>query len=399
MYNFDEIIERRGTNALNTDGFRNYIFKNDPTITFPFKDEEFIRMWVADMEFATPQVVIDAIKERLDRRIFGYTKLFDNSYVETFNNWCKQRYDWCFDSEELVLSSGIVPALFDLTARLTSSGEKILITTPSYAYFKYAADKAEREVVCSDLINSGGHYTIDLDDLRKKASDPDVTLFIFCNPHNPTGRVFSPEELKEVASIIEQNNLWVISDEIHCDLLRCGQKHTPLAKVMPDYDKLITCMAPSKTFNLAGMMISNVMIRNKALREQWLADYKNACNPLSLAAAEGAYSNGGEWLDELRVYLDGNFALAKSYFAEHLPEAIFTDSEATYLAWVDLNSYIPREENLPLLFAQKGGVLLEGGDMFVRNSDGFVRLNLACPRSMVEEGLKRIAMVVNSYKK
>ena len=396
MYNFDEIIDRRHTNAMNTDGFRDYIFHADETMTFPYKDEEFIRMWVADMEFATPEVVIDGIRERLNKRIFGYTRVFEKSYYDAFNSWCMKKYGWSFDRKELVMSNGIIPALFELVEYICKPDEKVLFLTPSYAYFKYAADFSKREYVCSDLINEDGYYKIDYDDLEKKAADEKTTLLIFCNPHNPSGRVWKEEELEKVAKIVEKHQLWVISDEIHCDLLRLGQHHTPLGKVMPDYKRLITCMAPSKTFNLAGMMISNVIIRDEDMRKIWLDRHYNFDNPLSIAAAQAAYEKGDEWLQELRAYLDGNFEFTVNYLKEHLPKAKCRISEATYLAWVDLSAYFEPDEHLPLFFAYKAGVLLEGGNMFVQSSDGFIRLNLACPRATVEEGLRRICEAVNT---
>lgn len=395
MYNFDEIIDRRHTNAMNTDGFRDYIFHADDTMKFPYKDEEFIRMWVADMEFATPDVVIDGMRERLDKRIFGYTRVFENSYYEAFSAWCQRRYGWNFDKKELVMSNGIIPALYELVEYICAPDEKVLFLTPSYAYFKYAADFNKREYVCSDLINEDGRYRIDYEDLERKASDEKTTLLIFCNPHNPSGRIWNEEELKQVAEIVEKHDMWVISDEIHCDLLRTKEHHTPLGKVMTDYKKLITCMAPSKTFNLAGMMISNVMIRDEKLRQIWLSRHYNFDNPLSIAAAQAAYEKGEAWLKELCAYLDENFRVTGEYLKEHLPKAKYRVSEATYLAWVDLNGYFEPDENLPMFFAYKAGVLLEGGNMFVQHSDGFIRLNLACPRATLLEGLKRICEAVN----
>ena len=395
MYNFDEIIDRRHTNAMNTDGFRDYIFHADDTMKFPYKDEEFIRMWVADMEFATPDVVIDGMRERLDKRIFGYTRVFENSYYEAFSAWCQRRYGWNFDKKELVMSNGIIPALYELVEYICAPDEKVLFLTPSYAYFKYAADFNKREYVCSDLINEDGRYRIDYEDLERKASHEKTTLLIFCNPHNPSGRVWNEEELKQVAEIVEKHDMWVISDEIHCDLLRTKEHHTPLGKVMTDYKKLITCMAPSKTFNLAGMMISNVMIRDEKLRQIWLSRHYNFDNPLSIAAAQAAYEKGEAWLKELCAYLDENFRVTGEYLKEHLPKAKYRVSEATYLAWVDLNGYFEPDENLPMFFAYKAGVLLEGGNMFVQHSDGFIRLNLACPRATLLEGLKRICEAVN----
>lgn len=396
MYNFDEIIDRRHTNAMNTDGFRDYIFHADETMTFPYKDEEFIRMWVADMEFATPDVVIDGIKARLEKRIFGYTRVFEKSYYDAFSGWCQRRYDWTFDRKELVMSNGVIPALYEMVEYICKPDEQVLFLTPSYAYFKYAAEYNKRDYVSSDLTYESRRYTINFEDLEQKAADEKTTLFILCNPHNPSGRVWTEEELKKMADIIRKNNMWVISDEIHCDLLRLNQKHIPLGKVMPDYQRLITAMAPSKTFNLAGLMISNIIIRDEGLRETWFNRHYNFDNPLSIAAAQAAYEKGEVWLGELRTYLDENFRFIGEYLAEHLPKAKYQISEATYLAWVDLNAYFESDEHLPLFFAYEAGVLLEGGNMFVQNSDGFIRLNLACPKSVLAEGLKRICEAVNT---
>ncbi|HIS96369.1 MAG TPA: PatB family C-S lyase [Candidatus Scatomorpha pullistercoris] len=395
MYNFDEIIDRRNTNAMNTDGFRQYIFHADESMVFPYRDEEFIRMWVADMEFATPDVVIEGIKKRLEARIFGYTRVSDPAYYEAFSAWCRRRYGWEFPKEQLVMSNGVIPALFELVEYICKPDEKVLFLTPSYAYFKYAADHSSRDYACSDLINEDGYYSIDWDDLERRCADPKTTLFIHCNPHNPSGRVWRPEELERLADILERHNMWVISDEIHCDLLRRGQTHTPLGKIMPDYGRLITCMAPSKTFNLAGLMLSNIIIRDPELRAVWLERHYNFDNPLSIAAAQAAYEKGEPWLRELQEYLDGNFEFVGEYLRGHLPEAKYRVSEATYLAWVDLGAYFTPEEDLPMFFAYKAGVLLEGGNMFVQNSDCFIRLNLACPRTTLQEGLRRICEAVN----
>jgi cystathionine beta-lyase len=268
----------------------------------------------------------------------------------------------------------------------------VLIMTPSYAYFKHAADFNGRKLICSALKNEDGFYTMNLEDLRKKAADDRTVLCIFCSPHNPSGRVWTEEELEAFGQICVENGLWIISDEIHCDLLRAGKKHIPLAKLFPDYSRLVTCMAPSKTFNLAGLMLSNIVIPDEGLRMTWKARHYSFENPLSIAAAQAAYTRGDEWLSQLSVYLDENFEYTRSYLARHLPEAKFRISEATYLAWVDVGVYLQDYDDvfLPQLFAREAGVLLEGGNMFVANSEGYIRLNLACPRATLKVGLKRI---------
>lgn len=396
MYDFDEIIDRRHTNAVSTDGFRREMFHAGAEMTFPFRDEDFIRMWVADMDFATPEVVVQAMRERLDRRIFGYTRAFDAGYYEAFSAWCRSRYDWSFPREELMMGSGVVPALYELVAALCRPEDQVLFLTPAYGPFRGAAEASQRTWVGSDLRCENGEYTVDFADLERKAADPRTTVLIFCNPHNPTGRIWTEEELRRVGEIAVRHDLWLISDEIHCDLLRSGVRHVPLGKVLPDYEKLVTCMAPSKTFNMAGLMISNVLIRSRALRHTWRTVHSGTDNPLSLAAAQAAYEQGGPWLEELLVYLDENFRFVRDYLAQHLSLARFRIPQATYLAWVDLSRYFVPGEDLARFLAYQAGVLVDDGPMFVQNAEGFVRLNLAAPRSVVAEGLRRICWAVNT---
>ena len=396
MYDFDEIIDRRHTNAVSTDGFRREMFHAGAEMTFPFRDEDFIRMWVADMDFATPEVVVQAMRERLDRRIFGYTRAFDAGYYEAFSAWCRSRYDWSFPREELMMGSGVVPALYELVAALCRPEDQVLFLTPAYGPFRGAAEASQRTWVGSDLRCENGEYTVDFADLERKAADPRTTVLIFCNPHNPTGRIWTEEELRRVGEIAVRHDLWLISDEIHCDLLRSGVRHVPLGKVLPDYEKLVTCMAPSKTFNMAGLMISNVLIRSRALRHTWRTVHSGTDNPLSLAAAQAAYEQGGPWLEELLVDLDENFRFVRDYLAQHLSLARFRIPQATYLAWVDLSRYFVPGEDLARFLAYQAGVLVDDGPMFVQNAEGFVRLNLAAPRSVVAEGLRRICWAVNT---
>ena len=399
-YNFDEIIDRRNTNALNTDGFRGYIFHAGPEKVFPFRDEEFVRMWVADMEFATPPAICDAIRARVDRRIFGYTMMFDDAYYRALNGWCRDRYGWSFRQEELCFSPGIIPALYQLVEDLIGEGETFVITTPSYGYFLHAAEYNDVPVVCSDLREHDGYFTIDFEDLERKCADPKVKMLLWCNPHNPTGRIWTEEELRRVAEIVEKFDLWLVSDEIHCDLIRRGLCHTPMGKVMPDYRKLITCMSASKTFNMAGLMFSDIIIRDPEERERFIGRDKIAgmLNPLSIAAHQAAYESCGEWLEQLKDYLDENFRFVDEFLKERLPQARFRIPEATYLAWVDMGGCLPDVEDLPGFFANEAGVLLEGGNsLFVGNAEGFVRLNLAMPRSIIETGLNRMADAVDRH--
>ena len=396
-YDFDEIIDRRNTNSENVEGFRSYMFSDEPDIELPVPDDELIRMWVADMEFAVAPEICESLQERIGKRIFGYTSVFDSRYYDAFSGWCRKRYGWDFPKEELVFSPGVIPALYELVELLTEPDEKVLFMAPSYGFFKHACRYSGRQFVCSDLINDGGHFRVDPDDLAAKAADPAIKLLIWCNPHNPTGRVWTESEAREVAGIIEKNELWVISDEIHCDLTRKGKRHIPMGKIMPDYSRLITCMAASKTFNLAGMLFSNIIIRDAGLRRRFVRANKlgESVNPLSLAAYQAAYEKGGEWLDQLQDYLDANFEFAVKYIRENIPGAVCEVSQATYLLWVDLNGCGIDTSELSKFFAKSAGVLVESGNrLFVGNAAGFVRVNLAMPRALVAEGLERMAAAV-----
>lgn len=402
-YDFDEVVNRYHTNALNTDGFRGYIFHDFAgKKKFPFKDDEFVRMWVADMEFAMCPDIIQAIKDRADKRIIGYSQVFEPEFYQAYNAWNQKMYGWTYPKEQICLSLGIIPALYELVDLLLSDHEYAIVNTPAYGYFQHPIDYKHKHAIHNKLVRDAeGNWHLDFDALERDASNPFSKLLIWCNPQNPTGHVWTEEELKKVAEIVERHNLWIISDEIHCDLLRQGVKHTPMAKIMPDYDKLIVCTSASKAFNMAGMMFAEIIIRDPQLRQLYIAStdtYAMNLNPLSIAAHTAAYEKGGEWLDQLRTYLDGNFQLVKDTFARELPKIVFKIPEATYLAWVDMRPYLADVENIPDFMANKAGVLLEGGDaLFVDNANGYIRLNLAMPRVTVQKGLERIVKAVKEH--
>lgn len=402
-YDFDEIIDRKHTNALNTDGFRGYIFGDtEGKMKFPFKDDEFVRMWVADMEFAMCPDVIQAIKDRADKRIIGYSQVFEPDFYEAYNAWNQKMYGWTYPKEEICFSLGIIPALYTLVDLLLGDHDYAIINTPAYGYFQHPIDERHKHAIHNKLkCDAQGNWTIDFDALEKDASNPFAKLLIWCNPQNPTGRIWTEEELRKVAAIVEKHNLWIISDEIHCDLLRQGVKHIPMAKIMPEYKKLITCTSVSKAFNMAGMMFAEIIIRDKGLRDLYIGTtnaYAMNVNPLSIAAHQAAYEHGSEWLDQLKTYLDGNFQFVKDTLDRELPDITFQIPQATYLAWVNMNPYLGDVEDIPDFMANKAGVLLEGGDaLFVDNAKGYIRLNLAMPRVIVDKGLQRIVKAVKAH--
>ena len=346
----------------------------DMAVNLSVYPQAFLPLWVADMDFKLPEEILADFHKRIDHGIFGYTDP-DQEYYDALDRWFAVRLGYHVEPETVTVGCGVVYGLATGVKAFTKAGDSILIQQPVYYPFREVIEDNGRIFVNNQLHYEDGKYTIDFDDLAKKAADEKTTLFILCNPHNPSGRIWTEEELKKMAEIIEKNNMWVISE---------------LA------EKTILCTAPSKTFNLAGMMISNVIIRDEGLKEIWLGRHYNFDNPLSIAAAQAAYEKGEPWLEELRAYLDENFRFTGEYLKERLPKAKYRVSEATYLAWVDLNAYFEPDEHLPLFFAYKAGVLLEGGNMFVQNSDGFIRLNLACPKATLAEGLRRICEAVNT---
>ena len=395
-YNFDEIIDRRYTNAMNVEGYKGYLFSDADTSDLKDNDE-LIRMWVADMDFSTPEVVLNAIRERLNKKILGYTNVFGSEYYEAFVSWTKKRYGFTFPQEHLVFSHGIVAGLIELVGYICDKDDKALIFTPSYGPFKMACDKNHISTVYSPLINHHGYYEIDFDDVRKKVETENIKLCIFANPHNPTGRVWSEEELATLGQIMKDNDVWLISDEIHCDIKRSGQSHVPFAKAVPDYDKIITTMSQSKAFNIAGLMFSNIIIQHESLLKTWNTHHFGTENPLSVVATQAAYEKGEDWLQAMNNYLDDNFNYLADFLEKELPHAEFKIPEATYLAWVDLSYYIKEkdiDESMAKFFIKNAGVIIEGAEQFVHNAEGHIRINIAVPREVMKKGLQKIKAVL-----
>lgn len=391
-YNFDEIIDRRSTNAMNVEGYKGYLFGDVDTSDLEEHDE-LIRMWVADMDFATPEVVLDAIRERLDKKILGYTNIFGTDYYEAFVSWTERRFGYTFPQDHLVFSHGIVAGLIELVSYICDNDDKALILTPSYGPFKMACDKNNIKTVYSPMINHNGYYEIDFEDVRQKVETENIKVCIFANPHNPTGRVWSEDELKQLGQIMVDNDVWIISDEIHCDIKRDGQTHVPFAKAVPDYDKIVTAMSQSKAFNIAGLMFSNIIIPNRRLLKTWKLHHFSSENPLSIVATQAAYEKGEDWLAAMNDYLDDNFKYLAQFLEQELPHAEFKIPEATYLAWVDLSYYIKAkhiDEPIAKYFIKHAGVIIEGQEQFVHNAEGHIRINIAVPREIMIKGLQKI---------
>ena len=384
-YNFDEIIDRSGTSATKMESLP----KGCPDDALP--------LWVADMDFACAEPILKALHERIDKKIFGYTMYDTDECLGAVLNWYKKRYGWEEQKENLFFCGGIVSAYAVLLNLLTKEGEGVVIQRPIYYPFTMKANSNGRQIVDSPLIYADGNYTIDFDDLDKKMAEPNNKVLVFCSPHNPAGRVWTEEEIRKVVDICKKYDKWIICDEIHCDLLRCGMTFHPILKVAPDYaDRIAVCTAPSKTFNLAGMKTSNIVIHNKELQAAWkeLIGGKlsmNGAGTMGLTAMIAAYNEGEEWLEQLKEYLDGNFAYIDAFLKEHLPKAHMVPSEGTYLAWIDFNGYVDGDaEKLEEIMQKKARVALDEGYIFGDAGRGFERINIATPRSVVEDCMDRI---------
>lgn len=382
-YNFDEIIDRSNT----------YSFKRDCLPEGAPKDS--LSFWVADMDFPCADPVIEALHQRIDRKIYGYTAYDNQDVYEAVSGWFMRQYGWKIEREELSFSPGVVPALAFLIRALTEPGDGIIIQRPVYYPFTIKIENAGRRVVNNPLTHDGNTYRMDYIDLEEKLKNPQNKGIIICSPHNPVGRVWTEDELRQLVDLCKKYNKWIISDEIHCDLTRKGMKHHPLLTVAPDYkDQIIACTAPSKTFNLAGMQISNIVIPNKEYKAKFdfLLDdcFGLMAAPLGISAMIAAYTHGEEWLDQVREYIDENIAYVHDFLQKNMPEVTMSDTQGTYLIWLDFRAYCNDEKKLEKLMHESAKVALDEGYIFGDEGKGFERINMASPRSMIVECMERI---------
>ncbi len=386
-YNFDTVIDRRGTSCEKWDMCDSI-----------FGGEDLLPLWVADMDFQAPPEVVEVLKHRAAHGIYGYTAYADSAY-DAAVSWFSKRHGWDIEKEWIIYSPGVVPAMSLLVQTLTSPGDGVIIQRPVYHPFMRVVEANGRKLLNSPLRqNPDGNYEMDFDDLRAKAQDPSARMMLLCSPHNPAGRVWRVEELRELIDICAERNILIVSDEIHCDLVYHGVKHTPLPLVRPDYsDKIITCTAPSKTFNLAGLQLANIIISDEKLRKEYRnATIKNGVyepNYFTAAAMEAAYDHGAPWLDEVMNYVKGNLEYLKETFASELPAVRVIEPEGTYLVWTDFRAYGLDHSELLRLFVQEAKVAPGQGSIYGPEGEGFMRFNLACQRSILAEGLSRIVKV------
>lgn len=390
-YDFDQMVDRKNTASVKWD-------RADAL----FHGQALLPMWVADMDFCVPDSITEALKNRVAHGVYGYSVRTD-SYLDAVRDWMKGRHGWAVEKDWLCHSPGVVTALNLIVDGFTRPGDKILIQTPVYPPFRTSAKNQHRELITSPLIYQNGRYRMDVDDLNEKMADPRVRLMILCSPHNPVGRVWTKKELEQVASAAHRHDVLIVSDEIHGDLVYPGKRQIPFAALSPDAaSRSIICTAPSKTFNLAGLQMSNIIIPNPDLRKVYLAQLRRFSlsepNTLGLVAAEAAYRSGGEWLDQLLDYINGNAGYVNRFLQEKLPVLAMLPLEGTYLGWIDCRKLGLNKSELQNFMVSRARIAVNPGYTFGKEGEGFIRMNLACRRSLVKQAMIQLKRAVDSFR-
>ena len=376
-YDFDKTIRRRHTGSVKWDEAQHDV----------------IPLWVADMDFEAAAPIREALRRRVDHGVFGYA-LVGNEYYDALTNWFRRRHQWTIDPHCVIYTTGVVPAISAALQAVTMPGEKVLLQTPVYNCFFSSIRNCGCAVADSPLVYENETYHIDFDDFEAKAADEKVTAFLLCNPHNPAGRVWTREELQRLGEICLRHHVTVISDEVHCELIMPGHTFTPYATIGHEFEaQCIVCNSPTKNFNIAGLQIANVIVANSELRRRVdrAININEVCdvNPFGIDALIAAYNNCEDWLNQLNHYLWNNYQMVRQFFAEHMPHLPVTRLEGTYLVWVDVRSQQASSATISHDLKEHFGVWVNEGEMY--GTEGFVRINIACPRATLTEGLERMA--------
>lgn len=376
-YDFDKITDRRASNS--------YKWDSAPEGVLP--------MWVADMDFRTAPAIIDALQKRVAHGIFGYTRVPD-AYYDAVTAWFSRRHGWDIDREWIIYTSGVVPAVSAVIKALTMPGDKVIVQTPVYNCFFSSIRNNGCEIVSNPLRRIGDTYEMDFDALERCAADPRAKVMLLCNPHNPAGRVWTPDELTRLGNICLRNGVTVVADEIHCELVYQGFKYTPFASLSDAFlHRSVTCVSPSKAFNIAGLQIANIVAFDNDLRRRIdkAININEVCdvNPFGVAATIAAYNEGEEWLNQLLDYLHGNYEAMAEFCRRELPEFPIARLEGTYLVWMDCSSLGMPSEALEHALLEDARLWLNAGTMYGAEGEGYMRWNIACPRSVMLDGLNR----------
>lgn len=389
MSQFDEIYNREGTRAIKLE-YRDKVFGNSDVIP----------LWVADMDFAAPPAVLKALKQRMEHPLFGYTNR-PKPFFEAIQSWVKRRFNWDVEQSWIEFSPGVVPNLGLAVQAFTNPGDGVVVQPPVYPPFFGVVKDFGRRVVENALIETEEGYVMDFDHLDKVTSSPDVKLFLLCHPHNPVGRVWSRDELLKMGEICLKNGVTIISDEIHCDLTLFGHQHQPLATLSHEIANItVTCMASSKTFNLAGFSTSYMISSNpellNAVRQQVMGYHLHMGNTFGAVALEAAYNDSEDWLEELKSYLESNINHLIEFLNTHMPEVKARRPEATYLMWLDFRAWKLNSSELKNFMVHQAGLGLNDGVTFGKEGRGFMRMNMASPKSVIEKSLNHL---LTAYKK
>lgn len=382
--NFDDVVDRYNTNCLKFD------FKQERN-----KPEDIFPMWVADMDFRCPPEVINDLKARVEHGIFGYSDI-DITYFRALYSWYLTHFNVKLQRDWLFNTPGVVFALATAVKVFTKENDYVLINNPVYNPFSEVIEDNHRQILSSDLINNNGHYEIDFNDLEQKIKEYNIKLYLLCSPHNPVGRVWSKEELDKIVEICKRYNVFIVSDEIHSDFVYEG-KHICMLNYQDYLDNIIVCTSPSKTFNLAGLQTSNILIPNKEVKDKfmqevWATGYSNI-NALGLVACKSAYEHGDKWLKELLEYLKGNVKLVEEYMEQNLPNIKVTHPEGTYLLWIDFSGTNLSDDEIINKLTYEAKLWLNSGIKYGKSGKGFQRLNIALPRSELQHALEKIKKV------
>lgn len=383
-YDFDKTIDRRATNS--------YKWDSAPEGALP--------MWVADMDFRTAPAIIDVLQKRVVHGIFGYTRVPD-AYYDAVTSWFSRRHGWDIDREWIIYTSGVVPAVSAVIKALTVPGDKVIVQTPVYNCFFSSIRNNGCEIVSNPLRRTADTYEMDFDALERCAADPRAKVMLLCNPHNPAGRVWTPDELTRLGNICLRNGVTVVADEIHCELVYQGFKYTPFASLSDAFlHRSVTCVSPSKAFNIAGLQIANIVAFDNDLRSRIdkAININEVCdvNPFGVAATIAAYNEGEEWLNQLVDYLHGNYEAMAEFCRRELPEFPITRLEGTYLVWMDCSSLGMPSDALEHALLEDARLWLNAGTMYGAEGEGYMRWNIACPRSVMLDGLNRFLNFVRS---
>ena len=379
-FNFDEIIDRNNTNSIKW--------------SLPLS-QDVLPMWVADMDFKTAPAVMQALQNRVAHGVFGYTQT-PAEFYSAIINWWKGRHGFSLQKEWIIPTTGVIPALSAAVRALVQKGGKVLIQPPVYNHFYNTLKNCGCEIIENNLLYTNGNYVIDFDDLETKASDPEVNLFIISNPHNPVGRAWTKEELKRMGDICLKYDVIIISDEIHSDLVYADVKHIPFASLGESYSKnAITLGSPTKTFNLAGLQVGYLFTENKLFKDKiqkiLTLQEIELLSPFAVSALIAAYNDGGAWLEALKTYLYNNYFFLKEFITTHVPAVNVTPLQATYLVWLDCSSLSRSSVEIAEKLLKEHQLWVNPGTMYGEAGEGFLRVNIACPRKLLFEGLTRLS--------